>query len=145
MSNETKAATRSDDEPALKSHNSAQDVSGLIQSTVGEFERMLDASHVIGEPLQFGGTTIVPLVSIGFGFGAGGGGGGGRDSKGDLGEGGGGGGGGGGGVKPLAVLIIENGSARLEPIPEPASGFAKLSTAIADALERRAQKNEDDD
>lgn len=109
---------------------------------------MLDAKHVVGEPLTFDGTTVIPLVSLGFGVGAGAGGGGGKDAAGDIGEGGGGGGGGGGGVKPLAVLIIENGSVRLELIPEPPSGFDRLSTAIAAALERRGQKSgksEDDD
>ena len=55
------------------------------------------------------------------------------------------GGGGGGGVKPVAVLIIENGSARLEPIPEAPSGIDKLGTALAGALERRGQKKTDDD
>ena len=98
-----------------------------------------------GEPMTFEGTTVVPLVSLGFGFGAGAGGGGGRDAKGDRGEGGGGGAGGGGGVKPLAVVIIENGSARLEPSPEPPSGFDKLGTAIAGALDRREKKKRGDD
>ena len=44
-----------------------------------------------------------------------------------------------------AVLIVEKGSVRLELIPEPPSGFDKLGTAIAGALDRRGQKNKDDD
>ena len=102
-------------------------VDRLVQGTVAEIDRMLDARQVVGEPLTFGATTVVPLVSVGFGFGAGGGGG----------TGGGGGGGGGGGVKPIAVLIVDASGVRLEPIPENPSALGRLGAALADAFERR--------
>ena len=120
------------------------DASGLIRGTVAELQQMLDAKHVISEPMTFGETTIVPLVSVGFGFGAGGGGGGGTSPGGDGGEGGGGGGGGGGGIKPIAVLIIQDGAVRLERIPDPPSGLDKLGAAVAGVLERRGDKSGSD-
>ena len=63
-----------------------------ITGTLGELERMLDAKNVVGEPMEIGGATVIPLVNMGFGFGAGAGGGGGRSNNGEQGEGGGGGG-----------------------------------------------------
>ena len=75
----------------------------LIKTTVDEIEKILSTKTVVGEPTTIEGTTIIPLISVGFAFGAGAGTG---KSK-DVGEGGGGGGGGGGGVKPVAVLIID--------------------------------------
>lgn len=118
--------------------------SSLISGAMREIERALDARHVVGEPMSFGTTTIVPLLSVGFGFGGGAGGGGGTDKDGKGGQGGGGGGLGGGGVKPIAVLVIDEGGVRLEPIPEPASGLDRLGSAIAGALERRGDSSKDE-
>lgn len=117
------------------------DASGVIRGTVDELEQMLDAKHVASEPMIFGKTTVVPLVSMGFAFAAGGGGGGGTSPDGQGGEGGGGGGAGGGGVKPIAVLVIEDGAVRLERIPEPPSGLDKLGAAVAEVLDRRREKS----
>lgn len=118
------------------------DASGLIRGTVAELGQMLDARHVVGEPMTFGHATVVPLVSVGFAFGAGGGGGGGTSPAkgGESGEGGGGGGGAGGGVKPIAVLIIQDGAVRLERIPDAPSGLDKLGAAVAGVLEKRGEK-----
>jgi uncharacterized spore protein YtfJ len=144
MSQETRNAERGTSQASVRSAGSTEEPSALIRGIMGELETMLDAKHVVSEPITLEGTTIVPLVSVGFGFGAGSGGGGGRDKDGDTGEGGGGGGGGGGGVKPVAVLVIQDGNVRLEPIPEPASGLGRLGNAIADTLDRRSQKTDDD-
>src|SRR3990172_547391 len=79
-------------------------IDALVTGTVAELDRLLDTKQVVGEPMTFGGTTLIPLVSLGFGFGAGGGGG-----AGDQGRGGGGGGAGGGGGKPVAVIVVDAG------------------------------------
>jgi uncharacterized spore protein YtfJ len=107
-------------------------VDGLVAGTVAQLDRLLDTKQVVGEPMSFGGATVIPLVTLGFGFGAGGGGG-----VGDQGRGGGGGGAGGGGVKPVAVIIVDESGVRVERIPDPPSGLSKLGVALADALERR--------
>jgi uncharacterized spore protein YtfJ len=96
--------------------------------------------------MSFGDTTVVPLVSVGFAFGAGGGGGSGTTpEKGESGEGGGGGGGAGGGIKPIAVLIIQDGAVRLERIPDEPSGLDKLGSAVAGVLEKQAGKSRSND
>lgn len=59
----------------------------LVKSTLDEVDRLLSSKTVVGEPMQIGDQTVVPLRSIGFGFGAGGGSG--SDGNGGAAEGGG--------------------------------------------------------
>ena len=89
-----------------------QGVEQLFARTVDEIEKMLNTKTVVGEPMTVDGTTIIPLVSVGFGFGAGGGTG--KDPKKGAGEGGG--TGGGGGVKPVAVIVVGPDGVRVESI-----------------------------
>jgi uncharacterized spore protein YtfJ len=89
-----------------------QDIESLFIKAVGEIERMLSTKTVIGEPITVEGSTVIPLVSVGFGFGVGAGEG--NDPK--KGPGSGGGTGGGGGIKPVAVIIVTKESVRVEPI-----------------------------
>jgi uncharacterized spore protein YtfJ len=145
MSKDSEVTTKSGTSAAAPRAGNAEEAGSLIRGTVGELKQMLDAKHVIGEPMQFGGATVVPLVNVGFGFGAGSGGGGGKSPGGEQGEGGGGGGGGGGGVKPVAVLVIQDGRVTLEPIPEAPSGIDRLGGAIANVLDRRGGDSKDDD
>ena len=89
-------------------------VEDLVKTTLGEIEKVLSTRTVVGEPITIEGTTLIPLISVGFGFGAGGG-----EAKGEAkqkGEGVGGGTGGGAGVKPIAMVIIDKGGVRIEPI-----------------------------
>ena len=112
---------------ALGSSQQLEGVDHLVKDTVAELSRMLDTSQVVGEPLEVGSSTVIPLVSLGFAFGAGGGGG--ASGKGE--QGGGGGGGGGGGVKPVGVIIVDEGGVRLARIPDKPSGLERLGDAIA--------------
>ena len=49
-------------------------VETLLKGTVEELDRLLNAKNVLGEPIEKGNATVIPIVSYGFGFGAGGGG-----------------------------------------------------------------------
>lgn len=144
MADETRPATTSNRGVSVGGAESIQGASDMISGVMREIERALDTKHVVGEPMRFGNTTIVPLFSYGFGFGGGAGGGGGTNKDGEAGQGGGGGGGGGGGVKPIAVMVISDEGVRLEPIPEPASGFDRIGDAIAGALQRRRDSSDAD-
>ncbi len=48
-------------------------VENLVKTTLGEIEKVLSSRTVVGEPITIEGTTLIPLISVGFGFGAGGG------------------------------------------------------------------------
>ncbi|WP_051371763.1 GerW family sporulation protein [Leisingera aquimarina] len=50
-----------------------ENVERLLKSTVEELDRLLIAKNVLGDPIEKGDATVIPIVSYGFGFGAGGG------------------------------------------------------------------------
>lgn len=76
--------------------NSAQ----FMETLVTQIQTLLNADNVLGTPLDFDGTKIIPVVGYGFGFGAGSGTG--IDEAGH----GSGAGGGGGGIMPTSILVI---------------------------------------
>lgn len=104
-----------------------QDIEQLFAKTVEEIERMLSTKTVVGEPMKVDGTTLIPLVSVGFGFAAAGGSG--NDPK--KGTGYGGGTGGGGGVKPVALVIVGPDGVRVDSVK---SGTASVLDKAIDAI-----------
>ena len=116
-----------------------EDVEKLVKTTLGEIEKVIDAKTVVGEPITIEGTTLIPLMSVGFGFAAGGGTGKG-ETKQEM-EGGGSGTGGGGGVKPIAVIVIDKDGVRIEPIKGGmATAMEKLSETIPDIAAKVTEK-----
>ena len=108
-----------------------QDIENLFDKAVGEIERMLNTKTVVGEPIKVEGTTLIPLVNVGFGFGVGGG----EGTEPQKGSGHGGGTGGGGGVKPVALVIINEDLVRVEPIK---SGTASVLEKVAESIGKAA-------
>jgi len=100
-----------------------EDVEKLLKGTVGELDRLLNAKHVLGDPIEKDGATVIPMVSYGFGFGAGGGG----DDKTGRGNGT----GAGGGIKPVGAIIIDQDGARVE-------GVRGATTTLVEAVGKAA-------
>ena len=116
-----------------------EDVEKLIKTTLGEVEKVLNTKTVVGEPITVEGTTLIPLISVGFGFGAGGGSG--KAEAKQTGEGAGGGSGGGAGVKPIAVIIIDKDGTRIEPIRGGmATVIEKLGETVPEIVGKLADK-----
>jgi uncharacterized spore protein YtfJ len=84
--------------PALAQDDLAQSAK-FIEPLVSQLKTLLNANNVLGSPLEFEGTKIIPVVGYGFGFGGGSG-------MGHKEEGQGTGVGGGGGVMPVSFLVI---------------------------------------
>jgi uncharacterized spore protein YtfJ len=78
-----------------------QESAKFMETLVTQIKTLLNADEVLGTPLDFDGTKIIPVVGYGFGFGAGSGTGG--DTEG---EGSGAAGGAGGGMMPTSILVI---------------------------------------
>ncbi len=114
-------------------------VEDLVKTTLGEIEKVLSTRTVVGEPITIEGTTLIPLISVGFGFGAGGG-----EGKGEAkqkGEGVGGGTGGGAGVKPIAMVIIDKEGVRIEPIKGGmTAAIEKIGETIPQMIEKSIEK-----
>jgi len=106
----------------------------LLKTAFGEIERLLSSKTVVGDPIQIGGNTIVPLFAVGFGFG--GGGGAGEDQKATTAKGSGSGAAGGGGIRPIALVVVDkDGVVRVESVKATASVVEKMGDAIARAVE----------
>jgi sporulation protein YtfJ len=110
-------------------------VANLAKTTLEELEKVLTARTVVGEPITIEGSTLIPLISVGFGFGAGGGSGKGESKQ--KGEGEGGGTGGGAWVKPIAVVIIDKDGVRVEPIRR---GLSTMMEKIGDTVPKVVDK-----
>lgn len=105
-------------------------VEELVKGTVEELARLLDAKHVLAEPIEKDGATVIPIVSYGFGFGAGGG----EDSK----RGSGGGTGAGGGIKPLGAIIIDGDGVRIENLKGCMSSiFESMAECCSHMMEKK--------
>lgn len=102
-----------------------ENVERLLKGTVEELEKLMDAKHVLGDPIEKDGATIIPMVSYGFGFGAGGGT---HEKKGQ-----GTGTGAGGGIKPVGAIIIDQEGARVV-------GIRGTMTSVAETLAKTAAK-----
>ncbi len=116
-----------------------EDVENLVKTTLGEIEKVLSTKTVVGEPITIDGTTVIPLISVGFGFGAGG-----VSGKGESkqkGEGYGGGTGGGAWVNPIALVIIDKTGVRVEPILGSLAGaIEKVGASVPRLVEKCLDK-----
>ena len=110
------------------------EVETLLKATIAEMERLLTSKTVIGDPITAGENTVVPLLSVGAGFGAGAG-----SGKGD--EGASGGAGGGFGIKPVAVIIIEENTVRVEPVRKGGGSLIEqLADKVIELTQSKSQK-----
>jgi len=112
-------------------------IENLFDKAISEIERMLNTKTVVGDPITVEGTTLIPLVSVGFGFGVGAG----QATESQKGSGQGGGTGGGGGVKPIALVIINKEGVRVEPIK---SGTASVLEKVAEVIGKTASAKQTD-
>ncbi|MBE5907593.1 MAG: GerW family sporulation protein [Lachnospiraceae bacterium] len=113
----------------------AKDLEGF-QSTISSLfqgmDSFLSTKTVVGEAIQYGDTTIVPLVDVSFGVGAGAF----YNDKHNNG-----GGGMGGKMTPSAVLVIKNGNVRLINISSH-SGMEKLLDMVPDFVDGFLHKDD---
>ena len=115
-----------------------------FNQTVGTLFKGMDAfltsKTVVGDPINVGDTTIIPLVDVNFGVGAGAMG----NAKGTNNAGG----GMGGKMSPTAVIVIQGGQVRMMPIAEE-STLSKVLDMIpgvtAKVQEFMGKKNKDKD
>ncbi len=100
-------------------------VENLIERVMGELHRIVQTETVIGEPVQAGEMTIIPVSKISFGFAAGGG----QNDKGQSGT------GGGASVEPIAFLVIDgHGKVQIMTLTDKEIGWGQLAELVPDAL-----------
>ena len=99
----------------------------VIERVMGELHRIVRTETVVGDPVQAGELTLIPVSKISFGFGAGGG----QEGKGQSGT------GGGATVEPIAFLVIDGtGNVEIMPLREnsDSGGLGQLLELMPEAL-----------
>ncbi|PWJ71733.1 MULTISPECIES: GerW family sporulation protein [unclassified Fibrobacter] len=105
----------------------------LAETLLEKLRFITKAETVIGNPIQAGEATIIPVsrVSVGFGFG-------GHQNKGDTSA-----SGGGASVEPVAFLVINGEDVRIMPITKDSSLASKVMDIIPDVVNKFSKKKED--
>lgn len=122
-------------------------VNELMERTIARIRETVDANTVVGEPIQAGEVTLIPVSKVSFGFGSGGSEMGGKNSK-PLGENPFGGGGGAGvKVTPVCFLVVNGTNVRVLPVNAPAENSVDrvldLIPDVADKITGLIEKKKD--
>jgi uncharacterized spore protein YtfJ len=113
-------------------------VNESMETLFSSLEKFFRTETVIGEPIEIGETTLIPIITVTFG--AGGGGGTGNDEKGNGGTGTG--LGVGAKITPDAVLVIKNGEVSMLPVKNKCS-LDKLVGMVPELVKKIKLKKDD--
>lgn len=114
-------------------------VETLIEKVMGELRHIVQTETVVGEPVQAGKVTLIPVSKISFGFGAGG-----QEGKGQSGT------GGGATVEPMAFVVIDaEGEVQILTLKDKEVSLGQLVGLVPEALAKirkfMAKKKKDED
>lgn len=112
------------------------DFSENVNVLFERLEKFFTSKTVIGETIQVGDVTLIPLVSLSFGLGSGGGG----EMKNEQSEGGG--GGIGAKASPTAVIIVKGGEVQIMSIGTP-GGLEKFIEMVPEVLSKVMNKEKE--
>ena len=120
-----------------------------MEETIQRIRQAVDANTIVGQPIQAGEVTIIPVSKVSFGFGTGGSE---LDGKGPQPHPFGGGGGAGVKVTPVCFLVVSGTNVRVLPTaPYPESSLDRVLDLIPDAvgkvsefLEKKKDKGTDE-
>jgi uncharacterized spore protein YtfJ len=111
--------------------NFSENVNALFE----RLEKFFTSKTVIGEKIQIGDITLIPLISLSFGLGTGGG----ASPKGKPNEGEGGGGGIGAKASPTAIVVIKGEEVQVMSIGS-SGGFEKLVEMVPEIVSKVMEK-----
>ena len=114
-------------------------IQGMMDTAMSNIKSMIDVNTIVGDPVTTpDGTVIIPISTVSFGFGAGG-----SEFKGtketpaaEANPMFGGGCGGGASVKPVAFMIVGNGTIKLLPATPNATSADKLASLIPEIFDK---------
>ena len=119
----------------------------LIDNLIKNVQQIAKTETIIGEPLEVGTSTVIPVIRLNLGFGAGSGEGEGTDPKTGSGKGTGGGGGGGIKIEPAAFIVAKGDDLSIMAAPDRRGALAELFEHVPGLIEKamasRQQKRED--
>ena len=120
-------------------------VNRIMESTLQKMKEMVDVSTIIGDPIQTGKTTLIPVSKVQYGFTSGG-----TDLPSKQGsELFGGAGGGGISITPVAFIVIEDGKCRMMQINNYTSSADRAIAMIPELVDKLTElisaKKDDED
>ncbi len=102
----------------------------MLKTALDELDNLISANTIMGDAIDAGDKTIIPVASFGFGFGAGEGGN--KDNTGGAGT------GAGGGVSPVAIIVIHKDVKGPEGVQvlslKKSSGISEIITTVGDRV-----------
>lgn len=98
----------------------AHPISDLMATTMEKIREMMDANTVIGQPIEAGGVTVIPVCKISMGYGSGGSDFAQKNQKQGNPNAFGGGAGMGVTITPISFLVIRDGNVRMVSVDQPA-------------------------
>ena len=98
----------------------AHPVSELMANTMEKIREMMDANTVVGQPIEVGGVTVIPVCKISIGYGSGGTDFAQKSQKADKENSFGGGAGMGVNITPVSFLVVNQGNVRIISVEQPA-------------------------
>ena len=101
----------------------------LAETLLEKLRYITKAETVIGEPIQAGESTVIPVSRVSVGFG-------GHQNKGDTSA-----SGGGASVEPVAFLVIRGDDVRIMPITKDSSLVSKIMDIVPDVVNKFSGKN----
>ena len=105
----------------------------LLKTVLPELRQIAKGQTVVGDPIQAGESTVIPISKVSVGFGAGGGG----EEK----TGRGGGTGGGAMIEPIAMIVITDGRVQLVPVTAKDTTVGKIIDLVPEILDRVGLKD----
>ncbi len=125
-------------------------ISDLMGVTMDKIRSMMDANTVIGQPIQAGGATVLPICRISLGYASGGSDFAQKNQKPDKDNAFGGGAGMGVSITPISLLVIQGDSVRVVAVDQPAATTAEriidlvpgVMDKVGDLLDKKKAEKE---
>lgn len=105
----------------------------LLKSVLPELRQIAKGQTVVGDPIQAGESTVIPISKVSVGFGAGGGG----DEKSGKGSGT----GGGASIDPIALIVVTDGKVQFISVREKDTTIGKIIDMVPEILDRVGLKD----
>ena len=99
----------------------AHPVSDMLNTTMQKIRDLMDANTVVGNPIEVGGVTVIPVCKLSIGYGSGGSDFAQKSQKPENPNAFGGGAGMGVSITPVSFLIVQNGNVKVVPVEQPAA------------------------
>ena len=126
----------------------AHPISDLMATTMAKVREVMDANTVVGQPIEAGGVTVIPVCKISIGYGSGGSDFAQKNQRPENPNAFGGGAGMGVSITPISFLVIRDGTVRMVSVEQPAATVAdrvmELVPGVVDKVSAMVNKKKDE-